>query len=107
MRERETNTSGSDRPNFPRWLFWEYRFDEMDWNTGISIIIERVLDRGSDEDWQEMIRYYGRDTVIDILKNAPIYLMDHSIERACNYFNFKPEDLLCYTRKRSRKGHWI
>ena len=107
MQEHEANISDSDKPNFPRSLFWEYRFDEMDWNTGIRIIIERVLDRGNEEDWQEMIRYYGRDTVIDVLKNAPIFLMDHSIERACAYFHFKPEELHCYHRKKERKGFWL
>ena len=95
------------KPNLPKRLFWEFRYDDMDWKMMYRTVIERILDRGNDEELAETIRFYGRDTVIDVLKNAPIYLMDHSIERACAYFNFKPEDLHCYHRKRERGGHWL
>jgi hypothetical protein len=36
-----------------------------------------------------------------------IYLPDYAIEKACAYFDLKPEELWCYIRKRERPGHWI
>ena len=95
------------KPNLPRRLFWEFNYDVMDWKAMFRTVIQRVLDRGNEAELAEAIRFYGKDTVIDVLKNAPIYLMDHSIERACKFFHFKPEELHCYHRKRERGGHWL
>jgi hypothetical protein len=103
----DNKINGARRPNLPRWLFWEFRYDEMNWQYSYFTVIERILDRGSVEEIEELIRYYGRKRVLRVLKIEPIYLMDHSIERACAYFHLKPEELVCYKRKRSRKGYWI
>jgi hypothetical protein len=95
------------KPDLPGHLFWDTRYDEIDWQAASRTIIERVIDRGNDEQWEELIRFYGLDKVMQVLKCEPIYLMDDSIDRACAYFNVKREELRCYTRKQSRGGHWI
>jgi hypothetical protein len=97
----------ADKPNLPKWLFWEVRYDTMDWRWSHRFVIERVLDRGTDEDLSELIRFYGLGLVRNTLKKKSIYLMDHSIQRACNYFKLQPEELRCYMRKRSRPGQWL
>ena len=79
----------------------------MDWQFSSEYVIERVLDRGNDEELAELVRYYGRRKVLHVLKKKPIYLMDHSIQRACTFFKLKPEELRCYIRKQSRPGHWL
>ena len=79
----------------------------MDWQKCHRFVIERVLDRGTDQNLAELVRYYGRRKVLHILKKKRIYLMDHSIQRACTYFKLKPEDLPCYIEKLSRPGHWL
>jgi hypothetical protein len=56
---------------------------------------------------EEMIRFYGRKKVLRVLKHKRIYLMDHSMERACEYFGLKKEDLVCYHWKKSKPGHWM
>jgi hypothetical protein len=94
------------KPDLPKWLFWDTRYETLDWMAAYRGVIERVLDRGEDEDWEALIRYYGRDRVLKTLTQDEIYLMDHSIERACAYFKLKPEELRCYIRKQSRGGHW-
>jgi hypothetical protein len=96
-----------DKPDLPKWLFWEVRYEEMNWRRDYEFVIERILDRGNDEELDELIRFYGRAKVLRVLKTRPIYLMDHSIDRACAYFKLKPEELVCYMRKRSRPGHWL
>ncbi len=105
--EHITNSVGVVVPNFPKMFFWEYNFDKIDWKSNYLTVIERVIERGSQEDWQELFRYYGYDMVLDTLKNGTIYLMDHSIDEVCAYFKLKPEELKCYRRKRSRPGHWF
>jgi len=99
--------AGQPQPDLPKWLFWDVVFEKMDWQRSHLYVIERVLDRGTDENLSELVRYYGREKVLDILKEKPIYLMDHSIQRACTFFKLKPEELRCYIRKQSRPGHWL
>jgi hypothetical protein len=96
-----------DRPNLPNWLFWDVRHEEMDWRRCHRYVIERVLDRGNDQEVQELVRFYGRRKVLYVLKKRPIYLMDHSIERACTFFKVKPEELRCYMKKQLRPGQWL
>jgi hypothetical protein len=96
-----------EKPNLPKWLFWDVRYEEMDWHRSSQYVIQRILDRGNDLELAELVRFYGRRKVLHVLKKKPIYLMDHSIERACTFFKVKPEELLCYMRKRSRLRHWL
>jgi hypothetical protein len=96
-----------DRPNFEEWMFWDFAYEEIEWRKEFITIIERVIERGDDWDWKELIRFYGYDTVLRTLKLETIYLPDYAIEKACAYFDLKPEELWCYIRKRERPGHWI
>jgi hypothetical protein len=104
----ESRVEDSMRQDLPENLFWEFNYETIDWREkGAVIVIERVLDRGNSREFEEMIRFYGREKVLQVLKGETIYLMDHSIERACAFFKLKPEELVCYVRKRSRPGHWL
>ena len=97
----------ADRPDLPAVLFWEYRYETFDWVNDYLTVFERVLDRGNQQELDEMVRFYGRERIINVLKNEKIYLMDHSIQRACAFFKLKPEELPCYIRKRSKPKRWL
>ena len=96
----------SDKPNLPLVLFWEYKFETIKWRKHAVMVIERVLDRGNEEEIEEIIRFYGLDKVLDVLKNETIFLMDPSLARACIYFNLKPEELKCYNMFQLKGKHW-
>ena len=96
-----------DTPNLPKYLFWDFRYDEIEWIDDCGTVIERVMEWGNDAEWEEVIRFYGRNKVVDVLKFESTYLMDHIIEKVCKYFNMRPEELRCYTRKQLTKGHWL
>ena len=97
----------SDKPELPRELFWDFRYDDIEWNDEYLTVMARVLERGTPGDWEEMIRFYSRQKVIHALKNEIKFLADYAIADVCVYFSLRKEDLLCYTRKQSRPGHWI
>nr|WP_188932205.1 hypothetical protein [Puia dinghuensis] len=78
----------------------------MDWQRAFRTVIERVLDRGKDQEVEELIRFYGRDKVFEVLKEYPIYLMDHSLVKACALFKINKEDTVCYKRKVARGHGW-
>lgn len=98
---------GNLAPSLPKRLFWDFNYDKIDWENNYGTIIERVIERGSEQEWQELFRYYGYDKVVHTLKYESTYLADHTIEKVCIYFNVKQEELRCYKRKQSRLGHWI
>jgi hypothetical protein len=95
------------KPDLPKWLFWDTSYEVLDWKWAYLYVIGRVIDRGNDQEFEALMRYYGRKKVIRTLRFEVLYLMDHSIERACAYFKLRPEELRCYMRKRSRGGYWI
>jgi len=96
-----------DKPALPKRLFWEFVYETIDWQKAYSTVIERVIDRGNPAEWEELLRFYGRDKVVQVLKFESTYLMDHTIEKVCVSFNMRPEELRCYMRKQSRVGHWL
>lgn len=59
----EENSVVSEKPNLPDWLFWEVNLETINWKKAFKSVIERVLDRGSEEEIEELIRFYGRDRV--------------------------------------------
>lgn len=99
--------SNAIRPNLPRHLFWDQRYDDLDWQNGYRSIIARVIEKGNKQEWEEMIRFYTQYKVINALLSEIKFLPDYAIEDVCVYFNLSKEQLLCYTRKQSRRGHWI
>ncbi|MBX3255675.1 MAG: hypothetical protein KF862_16195 [Chitinophagaceae bacterium] len=96
-----------DKPQLPKRLFWDFKYEQIDWVAGYLTVIARVIERGSKEEWEEVIRFYGRDQVFHALKYEIKFLADYAIEEVCAYFSIPKENLLCYTRKQSRPGHWI
>ena len=95
------------RPNLPKVLFWEFDFDQLDWVRSYKTIIERVIDKGSQAEWEEMIRFYGKEYVIHALENEITYLSDMTMEAVCEYFHIAKEKLKCYAKKERNLGHWI
>jgi len=70
-----------DRPDLNRRLFWDVRYDEIEWNKEYRFIISRVNERGNDEEWEELIRFYDMDKVLHTLKHEATYFIPYTIER--------------------------
>lgn len=91
------------KPNLPDWLFWKVDLETLNWQKAFRSVIERVLDRGNDEEIDELIRFYGEKKVLSVFTKAPIYLMEHRLDMTCRCFDIKKEDTLCYQRKMARE----
>lgn len=95
------------KPSFePKW-FWDFDYDKIDWQASYKTVIARMIERGGEKEWQELIRFYGRDFVINTLKNEIPFLPDYAIQEASLYFSIPKEQMLCYIRKQSNQGRWI
>ncbi len=106
-RKHVISTPEKSKPNLHKRLFWEYDYEQMDWQKNAEIVVERVIERGTQEEWEEMINFYGRKKVVATLKNKTTYLTDKATKKVCDYFELKPEELKCYVKKQSRPQHWI
>ena len=95
------------KPGFPRMFFRDFNYDLIDWHGSFVTVIQRILERGSTEHWTELVRFYGKETIIDALKEKITFLPDECIEEASLFFNLNKEDMLCYKRKQSQKIPWL
>ena len=96
-----------EKPDFARKWFWDLDYEKIDWQASYKTVIARIIERGKEQQWQELVRFYGLQKVVDTLKNEIVFLPDYSIEEACTYFPIKKEEMLCYTKKQSRPAHWL
>lgn len=48
-------------------LFWDTDFDRIDWEKQYIAVIERVFERGSEIEKNEIIRFYGSQKVNEVL----------------------------------------
>ena len=95
------------QPNLDKGLFWDWRYHDIDWQKSYRSIIERVLERGTKQECEEIVRFYGKRKITVALKDEIKYLPDYIIDSVSSYFNIRKEDMACYTRKQLRKGYWI
>lgn len=95
------------KPNLPKRLFWEFRYEEIDWIKEYAAVIERIIERGTEPEWEELIKFYGKDKIVNTLINETNYLPDEIMEDVCQYFKLTHHQLKCYARKQSFPQHWI
>ena len=50
----------------PRHFLWEYDFETFDFDRSYKIVIERVLQRGNLVDWKNILKYYGKEKILEV-----------------------------------------
>lgn len=58
----------SARPNISDRLLWEYDLETFNYDKSYKIVIERVLERGTLDEWREMLHYYGEQKVLETIE---------------------------------------
>jgi hypothetical protein len=51
-------------------LFWDTDINKIDWERQKKAVIERVWERGTEEEQNEIIRYYGMDVVNAVINKV-------------------------------------
>lgn len=85
-------------------LFWDVNTAALDPEKNKYYIIPRVMDYGTLEDVQATMRYYGNETILEVLKNCP-YLDKKTISYFAFYFKIPREEFRSY-RKRQTFHTW-
>lgn len=92
-------------PKVRQSLLWEYDLSGFDWQYMRALVVERVIERGRDEDYYAMFALYGGiEGVRQIIQDEVLNLSDKDIAFICTAFNLKKEELKCYIRKQSRQA---
>ncbi len=66
--KRKQNTEKPDLIKLRPVLFWDTKLDMINWAKHKSAVIKRVFERGNEIEKKEIIRFYGKKTVNEILK---------------------------------------
>lgn len=95
-----------ETPNLRRSLFWDVDYDRIDWEKNYRFVIERVLERGTFEEWQEIKRYYGLERIKEAAMQAR-WLDNTTLSFCSNYFRAPKEQFRCYTLKSLNPAPWV
>lgn len=88
-----------------RLLFWDVDPETIDPKKHALFIIERVLTRGSWDEFQKIIAYYGKKSVGSSATKIR-YLDKKTLSFCASYFNISIEKFKCYTQQQLIPTHW-
>lgn len=87
-------------------LFWDVDREELDIEKNRAFIVQRVLERGHDSDWELLKACYTIQGIVDTAKQLRS-LEPTALAFASCIGNAKKEDFRCYTSKLSTPTHWV
>lgn len=96
----------TDLPNLRQPLFWDVDYDGIQWKKNYRFVIERVLDRGTFDEWQEIKRYYGLEKIRETALQAR-WLADTTLSFRSNYLRIPKEQFRCYTLNSLNPAPWV
>jgi hypothetical protein len=81
------------KPLIRKHLLWEYDWEEVDFSRLAAVVIERVIERGTPDEWQEIVNFYGVEKILLVAEKSSrldrknknftrIYLQSGFIQRA-------------------------
>jgi plasmid maintenance system antidote protein VapI len=67
---KQEKSKSPDLSKFRPVVFWDTKIDRIDWEKQKEAVISRVMQRGNSTEKEEIIRFYGRETVEQLLQVA-------------------------------------
>ncbi len=96
----------TSKPDLRQPLFWDVDYDNIQWNKNYRFVIERVLERGTFDEWKEIKRYYGLEKIKEAALQAR-WLDTTTLSFCSNYFDIPKEQFRCYTLKSLNPAPWV
>ena len=85
--------------------FWDVNFAGLDENSSSRLIIERVFSLGEIHEMNQVIGFYGRGKVIEVLCNLS-YLDPKTLNFVAKLFHKPFKAFRCYQKQQSRPQLW-
>lgn len=95
-------------PNLDRVFFWDFDMDAMDFEKAYKTIIARIVERGGQDEIDEIVRFYSLEKVVKAIRDEIYFLPNYAIDRALKFFpKLKKEEMYCYLNRKDKPYHWI
>jgi hypothetical protein len=93
------------KPNLRPTLFWDVDYEAIQWNKNYRFIIERVLERGTFEEWQTIKQYYGLERIKEAALQAR--WLNKKVWHFCSlYFEEPLENFRCSELTDEQRAMW-
>ena len=94
-----------NKPDLSKQAFWDVDMDKIDYERNAVHVVEKVLERGKAQDFENLLKFYGFNQVRNLALQA-LWLSNLSINFCCTLFKVKPTDFKCYGKKQLNRQHW-
>lgn len=87
--EEKRHLSKQNRPDTSKFrpiLFWDTSLDKIDFKEHRRYVVNRVFERGTEDEIQEIIRFYGREAILDCINLSPKSPFENNIQRNINKY---------------------
>lgn len=72
------------------------------------MVIARIVERGGQDQIDEIVRFYGHEKVIISIRDEIFFLPNYAIENALKFFpELKKEEMYCYLNRKDKPYSWI
>lgn len=95
-----------NKPTLSKQAFWDVDMANIDYNKNARYVIEKVIDRGSLEDFKSIRNFYGDSKIRKEIVNAN-WIGDKEIYFCCSIFQLEPTDFKCYIKKQLNPELWV
>ena len=68
-KKKQSANNHPDLAQFRPVLFWDTNIEQIDWDRNMTAVINRVFERGNEDEINEVIRFYGREMILAYLKD--------------------------------------
>lgn len=65
-------------------VFWDTDIKRIDWDKNKSAVIQRIFERGNEQEIKEIIRFYGKEIVLSVLDSSA-NLLPSALENKTKY----------------------
>jgi hypothetical protein len=86
-------------------LFWDVDVNTIDLQKHQASVIERIVTRGRWEEFKDLLQFYGKPTVKEVLLNTR-WLDKRTLAFCSAFFNIPITEFRCYKLAQSNPGHW-
>jgi hypothetical protein len=93
------------KPILSKQAFWDVDMDKIDYQKNGAHVVEKVIERGKAEDFDNLLKFYGFEKVKELALQAN-WLSDIGMNFCCVLFKVKPTDFKCYEKKQLNQQHW-
>lgn len=85
--------------------FWDIDFFRLDSDKSARIIIERVFSLGTLDEMNDLVSFYGKNKLAEILTGLN-YLDPKTLNFVSLFLGISRKEFKCYIRKQSTPQHW-